>query len=81
MVTAKVNLKSACTQLGVSRSGYYAWSKRIIQTQAKLADLKSLYWTHRARCGAPSLVHDMRDLRYKMSERTAVPYASIYGFT
>lgn len=60
MVTAKVNLKSVCTHLGVSRSGYYAWSKRIIQTQAKLADLKSLYWTHRARCGAPSLVHDMR---------------------
>ena len=70
MVTAKVNLKSACTHLGVSRSGYYAWTKRIPQIQAKLADLKSLYWTHRARCGAPSLVHDMRDLGYKMSERT-----------
>lgn len=64
MVITKVNLKSACTHLGVSRSGYYAWMKRIPQIQAKLVDLKSRYWTHRACCGAPPL-----GLRSKISRK------------
>jgi transposase InsO family protein len=33
-------------------------------------DLKAVYWQHHARLGAPSLVHDMHDLGYNMSERT-----------
>jgi transposase InsO family protein len=29
-----------------------------------------VYWQHHARLGAPSLVHDMRDIGYNLSERT-----------
>ncbi len=36
----------------------------------KYNDLKAVYWQHHARLGAPSLVHDMHDLGYSMSERT-----------
>ena len=40
------------------------------QYSAKYNDLKAVYWQHHARLGAPSLVHDMHDLGYSMSERT-----------
>ena len=33
--------------------------------------MKAVYWQHHARLEAPSLVHDMHDLGYGMSERTA----------
>lgn len=36
----------------------------------KYTDLKAVYWQHHSRLGAPSLVHDMHDLGYCMSERT-----------
>ena len=39
-------------------------------TVEKYNDLKAVYWQHHARLGAPSLVHDMHDLGYSMSERT-----------
>ena len=58
--------------LGVSTSGYYAWRKRQANTAQKYNDLKAVYWQHHARLGVPSLVHDMHDLGYSMSERTVV---------
>lgn len=38
-------------------------------------DLKAMYWQHHACLGAPSLVRDMRDLGYSISERTRGPNA------
>ena len=66
----KITVSSACKCLGVSTSGYYAWRKRQIYVNQKYTDLKAVYWQHHARLGAPSLVHDMHDLGYCMSERT-----------
>ena len=65
-----VTVSSACKCLRVSTSGYYAWRKRKANTAQKYNDLKAVYWQHHARLGAPSLVHDMHDLGYSMSERT-----------
>ena len=51
--------------LGISTSGYYAWRKaRPIQR------LKAVYWQQACTIGALSLVHDIHDLSYSMSERT-----------
>ncbi len=66
----EVTVSSACKCLGVSTSGYYAWRKRQANPAQKYNDLKAVYWQHHARLGAPSLVHDMHDLGYSMSERT-----------
>lgn len=60
----------ACESLNVSTSGYYAWRHRQAKIQQKYNDLKAVYWQHHARLGAPSLVHDMRDIGYCISERT-----------
>ena len=66
----EVTVSSACKCLGVSTSGYYAWRKCQANLAQKYNDLKAVYWQHHARLGAPSLVHDMHDLDYNMSERT-----------
>ena len=49
---------------------YYAWRNCQANTAQKYNYLKAVYWQHHARLGAPSLVHDMHDLVYSMSERT-----------
>lgn len=54
----------------MSTADYYAWRYRWVRTQQKYSDLKTVYWQHHARLGAPSLVHDMRDIDYNLSERT-----------
>ena len=65
----EVTVSSACKCLGVSTSGYYAWRKRQTNTAQKYNDLKVVYWQHHARLGAPSLVHDMRDLGYSTLDK------------
>lgn len=65
-----VTVSTVCKCLGVSTSGYYVWRKCKANTAQKYNDLKAVYWQHHARLGAPSLVHDMHDLGYRMSERT-----------
>lgn len=65
-----ITLAIACQCLAVSPSGYYAWRKREHTLKQEYDDLKAVYWQHYARLGAPSLVHDMHDLGYSMSERT-----------
>lgn len=65
-----ITLAIACQCLSVSPSGYYAWRKREHTLKQEYDDLKAVYWQHHARLGAPSLVHDMHDLGYSMSERT-----------
>ncbi len=43
--------------------------KRQVRIAKQYSDLKVVYWQHHAPLGAPSLVHDMHDLGYSMSER------------
>ncbi|MCO6553374.1 MAG: IS3 family transposase, partial [Gilliamella sp.] len=58
-----------CSLLGVSSSGYYAWLKRANKS-AKLSEyIQKQYWQHKARLGAPSLLHDAREAGYQVSER------------
>ena len=45
----------------------------------KYTDLKAVYWQHHARLGAPSLVHDMYDLGYRMSEYTISFFHTLKG--
>jgi len=59
-----------CRRLNVSTSGYYAWLKRKPKSSALIDNVKALYWRHKARLGAPSLVHDVRDEGYNVPERT-----------
>lgn len=66
----QVKVTVLCKYLNVSTSGFYAWKKRQIRITKQYDDLKAVYWQHHARLGAPSLVHDMHDLGYGMSERT-----------
>ena len=66
----QVKVTALCKYLNVSTSGFYAWKKRQIRITKQYDDLKAVYWQHHARLGAPSLVHDMHDLGYVMSERT-----------
>jgi putative transposase len=66
----EVTVSPTCKCLSVSTSGYYDWRKRQANIAQKCNDLKVVYWQHHARLGAPSLVHDMHDLGYRMSERT-----------
>ncbi|MWP49879.1 hypothetical protein GQ592_09540 [Gilliamella sp. Lep-s21] len=59
-----------CSLLGVSSSGYYAWLKKANKS-AKLSEyIQKQYWQHKARLGAPSLLHDAREAGYQVSERT-----------
>ena len=59
----------ACKFLSVSIR-LLCLAKTQVYTAQKYNDLKTAYWQHHARLGAPSLVHDMHDLGYSMSERT-----------
>ncbi|OCG62259.1 hypothetical protein [Gilliamella sp. GillExp13] len=57
-------------QLNVSLSDYYNWPKGAPKSNELFDNVKALYWQHKARLGAPSLVHDMREKGYDISERT-----------
>ncbi len=70
LVMTEITVSSACKCLGVSASDYYAWRKKQIYVNQKYTDLKVVYWQHYARLGAPSLMHDMHNLDYCMSDRT-----------
>lgn len=63
-------VRLVCRLFEVSRAGYYAWLKRPTQSMAVIDEVKAQYWRHKARLGAPSLVHDIRDKGYQLSERT-----------
>ncbi|WP_392564200.1 IS3 family transposase [Orbus wheelerorum] len=63
-------VRLTCCLLNVSVPGYYAWLKRTPKSQPLIDNVKALYWRHKARLGAPSLVHDIRDEGYDVSERT-----------
>lgn len=60
----------AYKSLDASTSGYHAWCGRQVKTEQKYHDLKTVYCQHHARLGAPSVVYDIRDFGYSMSERT-----------
>lgn len=70
LAMTEITVSSTCKCLGVTASGYYAWRKKQIYVNQKYTDLKVVYWQHHARLGAPSLVHDMHNLGYCMSDRT-----------
>lgn len=63
-------ISQVCQSLDISRSGYYAWLKRPIKPTALCEYFKKQYQWHKARLGASSLVHDVRDNGYLVSERT-----------
>lgn len=63
-------VRKTCSLLNVTASGYYAWLKRAPKSNALIDEVKTHYWRHKARLGAPSLVHDVRDKGYNISERT-----------
>lgn len=67
---ADYSIAQVCQLLGVSRSGYYAWLKRPAKSTKLIEYIKKQYWKHKARLGAPSLVHDAKDEGYQVSERT-----------
>ncbi|OCG58402.1 hypothetical protein A9G41_09425 [Gilliamella sp. Nev5-1] len=54
-------LPLVCRQLKVSVSGYYVWLKREPKSNELFENIKALYWQHKARLDAPSLVHNIRD--------------------
>lgn len=54
-----------CRQLGVSRSGYYAWlgrkpSKRTQETSQLRAEVRAVYSEHKGRYGSPRVVRELR---------------------
>jgi len=54
-----------CRQLGVSRSGYYAWrgrkpSKRAQETSRLGAEVRAIYSEHKGRYGSPRVVRELR---------------------
>lgn len=63
-------VRITCSVLKLSPSGYYAWLKRAPKSKLLIDKVKAHYWQHKARLGAPSLVHDIRDEGYNVSERT-----------
>lgn len=63
-------IRLVCQLLNISRSGYYAWLNRPSKSTTLSEYIKKQYWVHKARLGAPSLVHDARDDGYHVSERT-----------
>lgn len=52
------------------QASFYAWKKRQMCIAKQYDDLKAMYWQYHTHLGAPSLVHDMHDLGYNMSEYT-----------
>ena len=63
-----------CRTLSVSCSGFYAWRKRSTQPCALKLALHREFLKHKGRVGAPSLVQDMREQGFYVSERTIGRY-------
>lgn len=63
-------MRALCSALQVSRSGYYAWTKRAPKAQPMLEAVAALFTQHKARAGAPSLRFDVLERGFTVCERT-----------
>lgn len=59
------SVRQQCRVLGVSASGFYAWSKRkpsarAIANQNLLRDICRIHWDHRKRYGSPRVLRALR---------------------
>ncbi len=63
-------MRALCQGLQVSRSGFYAWRKRVAEPQPLNDALAGLHAQHKQRAGAPMLSKDLQEMGFKCSERT-----------
>ena len=56
--------------LSVSRSGFYAWRTRLEKSLRLQQAIKEEFMRHDGKVGAPSIVHDVRERGFDVSERT-----------
>ena len=64
-MSAEHEIKFLCDTLGVSRSGYYDWTKsksvREASDKTLLVETKKIYAHSRATYGSPRIVRDLQD--------------------
>jgi putative transposase len=53
--TAEYEIAALCQALGVSRSGYYDWRKRLPRAQALTTKVRQAFWRHARRYGSRRL--------------------------
>ena len=71
---ARLPTRRLCTALGVSRSGYYAWTSRPPSSRAvgdaKLVPvIRACYAKSRATYGSPRILRDLRALDYRVARK------------
>ena len=71
---ARLPTRRLCTALGVSRSGYYAWTGRPPSSRAvgdaKLVPvIRACYAKSRATYGSPRILRDLRALDYRVARK------------
>lgn len=66
------SIRACCEALKLNRRGFKTWQKRLAHAKISslLNDLEQCFGEHKSRAGAPKLVHDLRALGHKISERT-----------
>ncbi|MFT4569384.1 MAG: putative transposase [Candidatus Binatia bacterium] len=82
--TADFNVAWMCRMLGVSRSGYYAWSSRPPSTRA-LSDLEliprieAIFHRNRRAYGSPRIQRELRDQGTRVSKRRVARLMGVRG--
>lgn len=64
------SMYALCKGLQVSRSGFYAWRKRVAKPQPLDDAIERLHAQHKQRAGAAQLSKDLQELGVQCSERT-----------
>ena len=80
----QVSVSGMLKYLGVSRSGYHAWMKRVPSNTAKRreavkARIKDIYDESKQNYGAPKITRKLRESREIISERTVGKYMKQLG--
>ena len=75
----RVSVSGMLKYLGVSRSGYHAWKKRVPSNTAKRreavkANIKDIYNESKQNYGAPKITKQLREAGEIISERTVGKY-------
>jgi transposase InsO family protein len=71
---ANFPIEFMCEQLGVSRSGYYAWrsrapSSRAIEDEQLAAEVSAIYEENKGRYGSPRILNELKDRKRPTSRK------------
>lgn len=70
----RFGVRAMCVELGVSRSGFYAWCSRPESSRRRLdrrlrLEIRAFYRASRCRYGSPRLLRDLREAGFRVSRK------------